>query len=68
MTATTYAIRCTPGGGLLRDDHSGNIIYFDDYADAEVEALRLTEAGYSNPRVAGFDYVPVEVNREHSSE
>jgi hypothetical protein len=56
-----YAIRCTPGG-LLRDDHSGNIIYFDSYAEAEAESLRLTQAAYSNPRVACLqaDFTPVE--------
>ncbi len=36
-----YAIRCTPGG-YVRDDRSGELITFASYADAEVEALRLT--------------------------
>ena len=57
-----YAIRCTPGG-LLRDDRTGNVIYFKTYAEAEAEALRLTEAAYGNPRIAGLqaDFTPVEV-------
>jgi hypothetical protein len=53
-----YAIRCTPGG-LLRDDDSGQVIKFASYADAEREALRLTQEAYNNPRVAGFDFTPV---------
>jgi hypothetical protein len=55
-----YAIRCTPGG-LLRDNITGNIIYFNSYAEAEAEALRLTQAAYSNPRVEGLktDFTPV---------
>jgi hypothetical protein len=53
-----YAIRCTPGG-LLREDHSDQVITFASYAEAEAEALRLTREAYSNPRVAGFDFTPV---------
>jgi len=55
-----YAIRCTPGG-LLKDSDDGKVIYFDSYAEAEAEALRLTQQAYSNPRVAGFDFIPVPV-------
>ena len=57
-----YAIRCTPGG-LLRDDSTGAIIYFDGYAEAEAEALRLTQAAYANPRIARLqaDFTPVPV-------
>jgi hypothetical protein len=57
-----YAIRCTPGG-LLRDDSTGAIIYFDGYAEAEAEALRLTQAAYGNPRIARLqaDFTPVPV-------
>jgi hypothetical protein len=55
-----YAIRCTPGG-LLTDDSTGSLVTFDSYAEAEAEALRLTHVAYSNPRVAGFDFTPVEV-------
>jgi hypothetical protein len=58
MAEMRYAIRCTPGG-LLKDEGSGKVIYFDSYAEAEVEALRLTREAYSNPRVAGFDFTPV---------
>jgi hypothetical protein len=56
-----YAIRCTPGG-LLRDDSTGNIIYFDSYDEAETEAQRLTRAAYGNPRMASMqaDFTPVE--------
>jgi hypothetical protein len=56
-----YAIRCTPGG-LLRDDRTGGIIYFNSYAEAEAESLRLTQAAYRNPRMAGLmaDFTPVE--------
>jgi hypothetical protein len=55
-----YAIRCTPGG-LLRDDSTGDIICFDSYAEVEAEALRLTQAAYGNPRMAGLqtDFTPV---------
>lgn len=58
-----YTIRCTPGG-YLRDDRTGNVIYFNSYAEAEVEAQRLTQAAYSNPRMAGLmaDFTPVEVD------
>ena len=56
-----YAIRCTPGG-LLRDENTGSIIYFNSYEEAELEALRLTQAAYNNPRIEGMmmDFTPVE--------
>jgi hypothetical protein len=49
---------------LLRDDRTGNILYFDGYAEAEAEALRLTQAAYGNPRIAALqtDFTPVEVS------
>jgi hypothetical protein len=59
-----YAIRSTPGG-LLKDEGSGRVIYFDSYAEAEAEALRLTREAYGNPRVAGFDFTPVPVPTEN---
>ena len=61
MTAKRYAIRCTPGG-LLKDDSTGKTIYFESYVEAETEAQRLTQAAYSNPRIAGIemDFTPVE--------
>jgi hypothetical protein len=55
-----YAIRCTPGG-LLRDDATFEVISFASYNAAEAEALRLTQAAYTNPRVAGFDFTPIEM-------
>jgi hypothetical protein len=55
---SVYAIRCTPGG-LLKDDATGRAIPFASYAEAEAEALRLTQEAYSNRRVAGFDFTPV---------
>jgi hypothetical protein len=65
METERYAIRCTPGG-LLKDEGSGKVIYFDSYAEAEAEALRLTREAYSNPPVAGFDFTPVLVPTEKS--
>jgi len=50
-----YAIRCTPGG-LVRDELTDTVLYFNDRAEAETEALRLTQEAYNNPRVAGFDF------------
>ena len=62
VTATKqYAIHCTPGG-LLKDDATGDVICFASYAEAEAEALRLTQEAYSNPRVAGFDFTPVPMS------
>jgi hypothetical protein len=58
-----YAIRCTPGG-LLKDESTSKTIYFETYIEAETEAQRLTQEAYSNPRVAGFDFTPVEVDTE----
>jgi hypothetical protein len=55
-----YAIRCTPGG-LLRDDITFEVIGFASYDEAEAEALRLTRVAYENPRVAGFDFTPIEM-------
>jgi hypothetical protein len=56
-----YAIRCTPGG-MLRDSSTGKIIHFNSYAEAEAEALRLTQAAHDNPRIGGLDtdFTPVE--------
>jgi hypothetical protein len=62
-----YAIRCTPGG-LLRNEGTGNVIHFDSYAEAEAEALRLTQEAYSNPSVAGFDFTPVPVPTKNDDE
>jgi len=58
-----YTIRCTPGG-LLKDENSGEVIYFNSYAEAEAEALRLTQAAYSNPRIAHIemDFTPIQVH------
>jgi hypothetical protein len=63
MTVKRYAIRCTPGG-LLKDDSTGNTIYFDTYVEAETEAQRLTQAAYSNARIATIemDFTPIEVD------
>jgi hypothetical protein len=52
-----YAIRCTPGG-LLKDEDM-QVIYFDTYAEAEAETLRLTKEAHNNPSVAGLDFTPV---------
>jgi hypothetical protein len=64
-----YAIRCTPGGGLLKDDSTLSVIYFDSYAEAEAEAQRLTYAAYGNPRIAFLqaDFTPVEMPDEPPS-
>lgn len=61
MTAKRYAIRCTPGG-QLKEDSTGETIYFSTYVEAETEAQRLTRAAYSNPRIATveMDFTPVE--------
>jgi hypothetical protein len=40
--AMRYAIQCTPGG-LLRDDQTDNVIYFNSHAEAETEVRRLTQ-------------------------
>jgi len=65
MKVMRYAIRCTPGG-LLRDESTLNIICFTNYAEAETEALRLTRAAYSNPRLSEMvpDFTPVEAHDE----
>ena len=55
-----YGIRCTPGG-LLREETSDEVIRFASLAEAETEALRLTKEAYRNPRVAGFDFTPVNL-------
>jgi hypothetical protein len=62
MTVKRYAIRCTPGG-LLKEDDTGETIYFETYDEAETEAQRLTQAAYSNPHIAHYemDFTPVEV-------
>jgi hypothetical protein len=47
-----YAIRYTPGDGLLQDESTGGVIYYNTYAEAEEEAQRLTRQAYNNPRIA----------------
>jgi hypothetical protein len=56
----SYGISHTPGGGLLRDD-SGKLVRYNNLADAEAEAMRLTRVSYDNPKIAGVDYTPVEL-------
>jgi len=65
MKVMRYAIRCTPGG-LLRDEGTLNVLYFNSYAEAESEAQRLTQAAYTNPRLGGtmMDFTPVEAADE----
>ena len=63
MKVMRYAIRCTPGG-LLRDESTHDILYFDSYAEAESEAQRLSQVAYSNPRLTGVDFTPVEAEDE----
>ena len=47
-----YTIRCTPGG-LLKDENSGEVIYFNSYAEAEAEALRQ-KIEAAQPDMAGL--------------
>jgi hypothetical protein len=65
MKIMRYAICCEPGG-LLRDEATLNILYFNSYAEAESEARRLTQAAYSNARLGGMmmDFTPVETPDE----
>ena len=43
---------------MIKDDRSGRVITFASYADAEVEAFRLSQEAYGTS-ARGSDFTPV---------